>query len=49
MEGIVEGRVTWWIRGICPMMSSNGAFFVVVLGHELCAYCAIGSRDAQLF
>ena len=31
------------------MISSNGAFFVVALGHELWVYWARGSHHAQLF
>jgi hypothetical protein len=48
-DGDVEVHVVWCTWGMCPMMSSNGAFLVVALGHELWAYCASGSQDTQSF
>jgi hypothetical protein len=39
----------WWTRGICPMMSLNGAFLVVVLGQVLKVNWARGNRWCQLF
>ena len=39
----------WWTRGMCPMISSKGAFLVVALGHALKVNCARGRRLRQLF
>src|SRR6266702_3309742 len=36
------------VLGSLPMSNLNGEFFVVMLGQELCANWAIGSRSAQL-
>jgi len=35
--------------GVYPMRRSNGAFFVVVDGHEFFVYWARGSQACQLF
>ena len=34
-DGEVEMQVGWCTRGVCPMISSKGVFFVVALGQEL--------------
>jgi hypothetical protein len=42
-------RVGWCMCGMCPMISSNGAFLVVAFGQELSVYCARGSSCLQFF
>ena len=36
--GRVVSRLVWWTRGMCPMISSKGAFFVVAFGRALRVY-----------
>ena len=37
-DGDLNGLADWCTLGICPRMSSNGAFFVVAFGHEFNVY-----------
>ena len=46
-DGNLNGLADWCTLGICPRMSSNGAFFVVAFGHEFNVYCASGRSKAQ--
>ena len=49
MLGISVRLMGWWARGVYPMSSSNGVFFVVADSHEFFVYCARGSQACQLF
>ena len=45
--GEVVALLVWWSCGMCSMMSSNGAFFIVVLGQVFSMYCANSSHLFQ--
>jgi hypothetical protein len=45
--GDVVTRMGWCTRGMCPMINSNGAFFVVAFGQALKVYWARGDRSLQ--
>ena len=47
--GDVISRFVWCTGGICPMISSKGAFLVVAFGRALRVYCANGSHQSQSF
>ena len=42
--GKVVSCLVWCTCGICPIMSSKGAFLVVAFGRALRVYCANGSH-----